>query len=79
MLQKEDGLIAFVRAMDPYNEGMMTDVLRVIAAVCLVADGYVLYTVYYREKIVMFQKNFRFIHTIFHICNNSCLLSQLRT
>lgn len=40
MLQKEDGLIVFVRAMDPYNEGMMTDVLRVVAAVCLVADGY---------------------------------------
>ena len=41
MLQKEDGLVVFVSAMDPFNEGMMTDVLRVIAAVCLVADGYV--------------------------------------
>ena len=39
MLQKADGLIVFVSAMDPYNEGMMTDVLRVVAAVCLVADG----------------------------------------
>ena len=27
--------------MDPYNENMMTDVLRLVAAVCLVADGYV--------------------------------------
>lgn len=43
MLQKEDGLVVFVSAMDPFNEGMMTDVLRVIAAVCLVADGYVFY------------------------------------
>jgi hypothetical protein len=40
MLQKEDGLIVFVSAMDPYNEGMMTDVLRVVGAVCLVADGH---------------------------------------
>lgn len=31
----------FVSAMDPYNEGMMTDVLRVVSAVCLVANGYV--------------------------------------
>ena len=41
MLQKEEGLIVFVSAMDPGNEGMMTDVLRVVSAVCLVADGYV--------------------------------------
>ena len=39
MLQKEDGLIVIVSAMDPYNENMMTDVLRLVAAVCLVADG----------------------------------------
>ena len=41
MLQSEQGLIIFVSAMDPYNENMMADVLRVAAAVCLVADGYV--------------------------------------
>ncbi len=40
MLQSEQGLIIFVSAMDPYNENMMADVLRVAAAVCLVADGY---------------------------------------
>ena len=39
MLQSEQGLIIFVSAMDPYNENMMADVLRVAAAVCLVADG----------------------------------------
>ena len=39
MLQSEQGLITFVMAMDPYNENMMADVLRVTAAVCLVADG----------------------------------------
>ena len=41
MLQSEQGLIIFVSAMDPYNENMMADVLRVAAVVCLVADGYV--------------------------------------
>ena len=41
MLQSEKGLIIFVSAMDPSNENMMADVLRVSAAVCLVADGYV--------------------------------------
>ena len=39
MLQSEQGLVIFVSAMDPYNENMMGDVLRVTAAVCLVADG----------------------------------------
>ena len=39
MLQSEQGLIIFVSAMDPFNESMMGDVLRVAAAVCLVADG----------------------------------------
>ena len=43
MLQSEKGLIIFVSAMDPNNENMMADVLRVSAAVCLVADGYVCY------------------------------------
>ena len=41
MLQSEKGLIIFVSAMDSSNENMMADVLRVSAAVCLVADGYV--------------------------------------
>ena len=39
MLQSEQGLIILVSGMDPFNENMMTDVLRVTAAVCLVADG----------------------------------------
>ena len=39
MLQSEQGLTVLVSAMDPYNENMMADVLRVTAAVCLVADG----------------------------------------
>jgi len=39
MLQSERGLIIFVSAMDPNNENMMSDVLKVSAAVCLVADG----------------------------------------
>jgi len=39
MLQSEQGLIIFVMAMDPYNENMMADVLRVAAAVCFVANG----------------------------------------
>ena len=39
MLQSEQGLIILVGGMDPYNENMMSDVLRVTAAVCLVADG----------------------------------------
>ncbi len=39
MLQSEQGLIIFVMAMDPFNENMMADVLRVAAAVCFVADG----------------------------------------
>ena len=39
MLQSERGLIIFVSAMDPKNENMMADVLKVSAAVCLVADG----------------------------------------
>eukprot|EP00731_Ephydatia_muelleri_P030908 Em0022g422a len=40
MLQSEDAIIIFVTAMDPYNENMMSDVLKVTAAVCLVADGH---------------------------------------
>jgi polyhydroxyalkanoate synthesis regulator phasin len=40
MLQSEQGLTILVSGMDPYNENMMTDVLRVTAAVCLVADGH---------------------------------------
>ena len=39
MLQKEDGLVVFVSAMDPYHEDMMMNVLRVVGGVCLVADG----------------------------------------
>ena len=41
MLQKEDGLVVFVSAMDPHHEDMMMNVLRVVGGVCLVADGYV--------------------------------------
>ena len=40
MLQSEKGLIIFVSAMDPMNEGLMVDLLKVAAAVCLVADGH---------------------------------------
>jgi hypothetical protein len=40
MLQSEQGLIILVSGMDPFNESMMCDVLRVTAAVCLVADGH---------------------------------------
>ena len=40
MLQSERGLITFVSAMDPKIEGLMADLLKVAAAVCLVSDGH---------------------------------------
>ena len=62
MLQKADGLIVFVSAMDPYNEGMMTDVLRVVAAVCLVADGWAQLT-FYMYIINSVCLDWHFMHT----------------
>ncbi len=52
MLQSEQGLIIFVSAMDPYNENMMADVLRVAAAVCLVADGYASLSIYVLVTVI---------------------------
>lgn len=52
--------------MDPYNESMMTDVLRVVAAVCLVADGYV-YTCTYTHTIIHTMYAYLFYYYLVYI------------
>ena len=63
MLQKEDGLVVFVSAMDPFHEDMMMNVLRVVGGVCLVADGCVpsllltaLYSLCFSPVTIVFSK-----------------------
>ena len=58
--------------MDPYNESMMTDVLRVVAAVCLVADGYV-HTLKDEVHVLFFSKIHKaeiivHLHSTFEAC-----------
>ena len=80
MLQSEQGLIIFVSAMDPYNENMMADVLRVAAAVCLVADGYVEYISYFLclscECVCPFTSVMTSETGGLNRCHDDCLLSE---
>ena len=40
MLKSDKGLMVFVGGMDPLNESLMVDLLKVTAAVCLVTGGH---------------------------------------
>ena len=39
MFDKEYGIVTLCRAIDPTNKIMMTDTVKLVAAVCLLEDG----------------------------------------
>ncbi len=39
MFDREYGIVTLCRAIDPKNKVMMTDTVKLVAAVCLIGDG----------------------------------------
>ena len=41
MFERENGIVTLCRAIDPSNKAMMTDTVKLVAAVCLLGNGFV--------------------------------------